>query len=443
MQSAVAFIAPIAELQIPTLVWDRPLPKGLAHSGGFIPPGQIATASQVVGALRGFQARRCAGLVLVIDSLGGEAGACMEVFDAIRDFSRHGGVVVAYIAGQATSSAVHWALAADLVVMAPEASYQVHAAVPLDGERVAEGALYASDACRAMNEWQAATIRARAAEAPAAVTEALKQGTPRHRLKLPADVALHFGWADAIGDAGTACRLLTDLLERGTVPRSRRRAFLGSTVTTPPPQPQGEGLAMVGIAEDGVTVVDLSGGTTITNFAAVTANNASASGWVELIGYVQGRAATGTALGTLAAPGKLHNSARYVRLAATFNSANGDGVQDLDALELDAALTVVDLQTATPATHYGMTSFYYWKTAAGEVRFRGAITYDGNAGAYGAVVFTLPAEYRPSSAVIFPLTTSAQQNNGMGSVFTNGEVRVYMPTGASITAYMDPVNYQV
>jgi ATP-dependent protease ClpP protease subunit len=337
-------VAPIAEMQLPRIVWDQPRPKGIAYPGGFIPPGQVATGAQVVAALRDFKARGCVGLVLTVDSLGGEASACTAVFDAIRDFSRHAGPVAAFVSGHAVSSAVHWALAADLVVMAPGATYQVHAAVPFDGDLAAEAELYASDACQRMNEWQATTIRARSAETPAIVAQALARAIPKQRLQLPANVAVHFGWADAIGDAGVAWGLLTALLERGEAPRSRRRRFLVGERLGPASAPGAPGVAMVGIAEDGVTVVDLSGGTTVGNFSALTANNAAATGWVELNGYVQGRAASGTALGTLAAHGKLHSNARYVRLAVTFNSAAGDGVQDLDALELDVVTAAAAIE---------------------------------------------------------------------------------------------------
>lgn len=93
-----------------------------------------------------------------------------------------------------------------------------------------------------------------------------------------------------------------------------------------------------GVAEDGVTAVDLTGGTTLSSQHTLTANNAAATGWVELNAYWRGRAATGTVAGTLAAPGAFHTNVRYVRLMVQFNSAAGDGTQDLDALELDLAV---------------------------------------------------------------------------------------------------------
>lgn len=97
-------------------------------------------------------------------------------------------------------------------------------------------------------------------------------------------------------------------------------------------------VGLCGIAEDGITVVDLSAGTTLSSQHTLTANNASATGWVELNGYWKGRAGTGTVAGTLAAPGAFQTNVRYVRLMAQFNSASGDGIQELDQLELDVAV---------------------------------------------------------------------------------------------------------
>jgi len=108
---------------------------------------------------------------------------------------------------------------------------------------------------------------------------------------------------------------------------------------------------LLGVAEDGVTLVNVVGANAgnSQHYLSVTPSTAN---WVELSGYWKGTAATGTGAGTYAAPGKLHDNVRYVRLLLYMNYDAGNGTQDVDYIGLVEAdpTAVTALDTANQAT---------------------------------------------------------------------------------------------
>ncbi|MFD4794978.1 hypothetical protein [Streptomyces anulatus] len=114
-------------------------------------------------------------------------------------------------------------------------------------------------------------------------------------------------------------------------------------------------VGVIGIAADGVTLVNRVGAATHSSQHYCAASNAplpSASGWTTFVGYVRGRAAPGAngSAGVTAdprAPGVLHDQVRFITpmLWLNFGSGgtSGSGVMQVDAVTVEALKTgVVD-----------------------------------------------------------------------------------------------------
>jgi hypothetical protein len=107
---------------------------------------------------------------------------------------------------------------------------------------------------------------------------------------------------------------------------------------------------LVGIAQDGSTIIDKSGGAALTSshFAVNQVAVSAGSGWRNVNGYWAGTAATGTDAGTgLVTPGKLQQNVKYVRPLIMFNFGGSDSTQQVDVLSL---IDAVDGQAVIPYT---------------------------------------------------------------------------------------------
>ncbi|MFJ2225524.1 hypothetical protein ACIOFY_36480 [Streptomyces anulatus] len=114
-------------------------------------------------------------------------------------------------------------------------------------------------------------------------------------------------------------------------------------------------VGVIGIAADGVTLVNRAGAATHNSQHYCAASNAplpAGSGWVTYVGYVRGRAAPG-ASGTAGvaadprAPGVLHDQVRFISPTLWLNfgagATSGSGVMQVDAVTVEALKTgVVD-----------------------------------------------------------------------------------------------------
>lgn len=97
-------------------------------------------------------------------------------------------------------------------------------------------------------------------------------------------------------------------------------------------------IGFCGVAADGVTIVDRTGGTTYTD-QHLLETALTDTEWIEAAGFWKGRGATGTGAGTLAQArtgnAVMNAAVRFVRPMICFNDfPPGDGAQEIDALEI-------------------------------------------------------------------------------------------------------------
>jgi hypothetical protein len=103
---------------------------------------------------------------------------------------------------------------------------------------------------------------------------------------------------------------------------------------------------LAGVAADGITLVDKTGGTTLTaqHFYPDSVQNVANDGWHDYVAYWYGLAATGTNGGTSsAAAGQLQTNVRYVRPLLAFNVGGGDSTIEVDSLDLEEVSQAEDL----------------------------------------------------------------------------------------------------
>ncbi|MFJ2279216.1 hypothetical protein ACIOEZ_34270 [Streptomyces sp. NPDC087866] len=105
-------------------------------------------------------------------------------------------------------------------------------------------------------------------------------------------------------------------------------------------------LGVSGIAADGTTRVNVTGANAITSQHYITLSNTAitaGTAWTTVTGYLQGTAATGTAVTSAdpRSPGKAHTNVRYIRpLLRLLNGATG-GVMQVDQVTVETVPTGV------------------------------------------------------------------------------------------------------
>ena len=152
----------------------------------------------------------------------------------------------------------------------------------------------------------------------------------------------------------------------------------------------------VGVAADGVTLVNVSGANSYSSQHYHTANGLSPSTlWTEYVGYTKGFGATvGTAIvGTVDAPGQMHPNVRYLRpmILANYNAQTGQTVVDMVTVEAisaawysldgmpvrfnDAPSTTGLYLTSTHLGYYdasGTPAWKMWMASTGQFYFGGS-----------------------------------------------------------------------
>lgn len=144
--------------------------------------------------------------ILRILSTGGHNGATPIICDAIRRFSAAGGKVVAFVEG-AGSGACSVALAADFVVMHPEARFAIHGSIPVGADPGDVRRRAACDAARAVYAARTATP----ADELGRWVSLREDAAGMNLARLSPPVALSHGWADTIGTLEDAHRIADHL----------------------------------------------------------------------------------------------------------------------------------------------------------------------------------------------------------------------------------------
>jgi ATP-dependent protease ClpP protease subunit len=172
--------------------------------------GEVGSAA-VAAQLADLKARGARALLIAVDSDGGNALDGIGIFDALREFSRTSGSVVAHVV-RAASAASLVALAADHVVVDPDGSFMIHG--PSGGTEEQRGAV---------SRRMTAIYRERAD---------LGEGEIAWRFEADsralAPRAIEDCLADEIGTMDRAEMLAEAAASGGALPWSRRRAVLGA-----------------------------------------------------------------------------------------------------------------------------------------------------------------------------------------------------------------------
>ena len=164
-------------------------------------------------------------LLIVVECLGGDADAAVEVYAALRRFARSGGRSIAFVQGRCASSAPLVAAACDFVLMRKDGKFALHAAHGDPG------------ACARADDTYARLLHERT-------------GMPVERLRgfmAEVDVlaemhdlgAQRLGWCDwtpcTLEDARTLARMFAQGAQTPETPRTRRLAGLAHADKEPAP----------------------------------------------------------------------------------------------------------------------------------------------------------------------------------------------------------------
>lgn len=109
-------------------------------------------------------------------------------------------------------------------------------------------------------------------------------------------------------------------------------------------------LGVAGVAADGVTLVNRTGANSHSDQHYVVASNVSpGTSFVEYVGYVRGRAATGDNTPSTSAktPKQLHNNVRYMRPLIIANYLDAAGEVDVDYFFIEDALAIANISFPT------------------------------------------------------------------------------------------------
>jgi hypothetical protein len=148
------------------------------------------------------------------------------------------------------------------------------------------------------------------------------------------------------------------------------------------------GVFLLGIAADGVTIVDKYGTNSVSylNHSLVSLTNTSVGQWNSRIGYIKGRAPTGTTTAGNApsTPGTFNNNVRYIRIALVFSMpSDSNGVTGIDSIELfNATADLVNIKNRT-----------MYDTVANRTAAAGSGTYGGLTLVIGDIWFDTDANY--------------------------------------------------
>jgi ATP-dependent protease ClpP protease subunit len=218
-----------AEIAINEIIFQHRPPEGITINGRHFPADTITTHDDVVSALAQARAEGHRVVLVTMNKCrGGNISAALWIFNALREFSRSGGVVVAHLAGDAMSSAPAVALAADFILMDLGSRYILHSslpAVPLTGGARARADAYGNAQLLSVFEARGQLSREALLDAlsrtydPATATQACSTIAPL--------VAVDLGWADAVAALNVA-RTFAAEVASGQAPSSRRQAWLAS-----------------------------------------------------------------------------------------------------------------------------------------------------------------------------------------------------------------------
>lgn len=194
------------------------------------PSGErVVLLADVVSQLWTARQRGARAVVLVVDSLGGEAMATAGLFEALRSLSQSGLPSVAYVVGCAHSAAAEYILAADYIVATPTATIWPHGAVLLSPSPGYDSAQYEAHARHLDRMFSAiATTRTGVPESEIALwfnrrpTLADPAGA-----KLEARRALELGYVDFIGGGRGALDLAERIASGEHVVTARQRGIAG------------------------------------------------------------------------------------------------------------------------------------------------------------------------------------------------------------------------
>ncbi len=122
-------------------VWEAIPAAPVEFFGRTVSPPDVLSSRDVVAQVEAARAVGARVLLVMIENCGGGGDrAATEVIRALRRFSDDGRHVVAHVRGLCGSSAALIALAADLLVVDPDAGFALHSALGSERARIAADA---------------------------------------------------------------------------------------------------------------------------------------------------------------------------------------------------------------------------------------------------------------------------------------------------------------
>ena len=190
------------------------------------------SAKEVLAQLEAIRAQGSRALVVTFDySPGGCCDHSFRIYDALRNFSKEGGAVVAHLRGNNGSSAPIIALAANVIVIEPGARLLLHEVQSYDPEQCTEGSNPAgarTETSLAIDQWSAQVCELRTTAPRAEIDRWFSvgwKGVEEEVVELAGDAIRKFGWADVEGDLNLAASIAAILARGGNLISSRGEAL--------------------------------------------------------------------------------------------------------------------------------------------------------------------------------------------------------------------------